>query len=66
MDTTAIRIQRALRDITATELARRAGVSRHTAWRWEHNRPYVSTETAAKLERALFEGNGTGDAPRQR
>ncbi len=65
MDRTAIRVQRALRDMTASELARRAGVSRFTVYRWEHGRANVSGETAAKLTRALFEPDGVRDVPAQ-
>lgn len=65
MDRTAIRVQRALRDMSVTELAKRAGVSRFTAYRWEHGRANVSEATAARLTKALLEPHGVRDVPAQ-
>ncbi len=65
MDTTSIRVLRAVRGITTADLAQRAGVCRASAYRWETQSRAVSPETARKLQTALLEGDGTGDAPRQ-
>ncbi len=66
MDPVTIRLNKALRGIGTVELARRAGVSRVTAYRWEHGVPYVSQETAARLTRALLEQNGVQDVSAQK
>ncbi len=66
MDATTIRVTKALRRIGTVELARRAGVDRSTAWRWENGRPHVSQETAARLTKALFEPNGVQDVSAQK
>ncbi len=65
MDTTSIRVLRAVRGISTADLAQRAGVSRCTAYRWETQSRAVSPETAQKLQTALLEGNGTVTASRR-
>ncbi len=65
MDAVTIRVQKALQDVGTSQLAARAGVSRHQAWRWQSGRPGVAPETAARLERALF-SNGTGTDAREK
>ncbi len=63
MDATTIRVQKALQDIGTVELARRAGVSRFTAWRWQAGKDNVSPAAASRLQAALFEGAGTQAVP---
>lgn len=63
LDAVTIRVHKALAGVGTVELARRAGVSRYTAWRWEHNRPHVSPEVAERLTRALFQPAGTPADP---
>lgn len=62
MDTTTIRVLKAVNNIGTAELARRAGVQRMTAWRWETGQPNVSAETSEKLMRALLAPAATGSA----
>ncbi len=64
MDTTTIRVLRAVRGISTTDVARLAGVSRCTAYRWETHSKSVSPETAERLTKALLEGNGSGSVDR--
>ncbi len=66
MDSLGIRVNMTLTGKTTTQLAKQAGVSRFQAWRWQRGRPGVAPETAARLERALFSGNGTGTDAREK
>ncbi len=64
MDTTTIRVLRAVRGISTADLAQRAGVHRATAYRWETHSKSVSPETAERLMKALLEGDGSGQQGR--
>ncbi len=56
MDALTIRVAKAVQNLSTSELARRAGVERTTAWRWETGKPHVSPEASVKLMRALLAG----------
>lgn len=66
MDQQSIRVLKAVKGLGTEDLARNAGVSRYSAWRWESGRHPVGTKVARKLEDALLGRNGTADAPRQK
>ncbi len=66
MDTLQIRINKAYKALTTSELAKRAGCDRGTAWRWETGRLKVSPEMAERLTRVLIEPAGVQDVPAQK
>ncbi len=66
MDRVAIRVVKAVQGISTGDLARRAGVDRATAWRWETGRPNVSQAMARRLQDALLEGNRAQAAPAEK
>ncbi len=63
VDREAVRVVKFVKGVTCEDLARRAGVHRITAHRWENNDPRVSSETADKLLHALMETTRTPAAP---
>lgn len=67
MDARTVRVVLATQDRGVNDLARQAGVSRFTAWRWSTvQADRVAPATAEKLTKALLEPSGTGGGdPRQ-
>lgn len=66
MDSGAIRLLKAYRNLGTEELAKRAGVSRYQAWRWERGMAGVSPQTSDRLVRVLLDTPAAAGGDRQR